>query len=542
MKIALAQLNYRIGDFERNGEKIVSTIRSCREQGADLVVFAELAVSGYPPRDFLEFDHFIQQCESTVKMIAQECQGIAAIVGSPSFNPASSGKPLLNSAYFLENGAVRSIHHKALLPNYDVFDEYRYFEPASDLAPIEFQGHRIALTICEDLWYLDEEQIYTRHPMEELAEQGADLMINISASPFDHSHLENRIEVLQRSVERFSLPLYYVNQWGGQTELLFDGRSLTLTPGGGRTLMKGFEEEVRIFNTQEGQSPSDSDPLPPKTKRLHDGLITGIRDYFDKLGFTRAVVGLSGGIDSALTLALAAEALGRENVRGVLMPSPFSSEHSIRDSEELIGNIGCASDTLPIDALYETFNETLSPLFKDTAFGAAEENIQARTRAVLLMAISNKFGDILLNTSNKSELAVGYGTLYGDMCGGLSVLGDLYKYEVYELARFLNQERTLIPRSVMDKAPSAELRPNQQDTDNLPEYAVLDPVLYAYIEEQKGPEEIIEQGFPRETVEKVLKMVNTSEYKRYQSPPILRVSPKAFGMGRRMPIVAKYLS
>jgi NAD+ synthase (glutamine-hydrolysing) len=545
MKIALAQLNYHIGNFESNLEKIISTALNAQNSGADLVVFAELAVSGYPPRDFLEFDDFIDRCSDALHQIAVQCNEIAVIVGVPIRNPSEKGKPLFNSAAFIYQGHIQYFN-KALLPNYDVFDESRYFEPSRDFQLLEFKGRKIALTVCEDLWNIGNDPLYTINPMDELMPLGPDLMINIAASPFDYRQAEKRREVLQQNVEKYKIPLLYVNHIGAQTELLFDGGSMTITAKNQIALqLPYFEESIQIIDFEtlnEDISDKETEPYPSKINLIHDALVMGIRNYFTKLGFKKAILGLSGGIDSAVTMVLAARALGHENVTGVLMPSQFSSDHSVDDAMQLAHHLQSPVKILPIKDLFEAFETNLENEFKDLPFGLTEENIQARIRGVLLMALSNKFGHIVLNTSNKSEAAVGYGTLYGDMNGGLSVLGDVYKTEVFDLARFINKDAEIIPLNTIIKPPSAELRPDQKDSDSLPEYDILDQILYQYIECRKGPKELINMGFDEKTVNRVLKLVNTNEYKRHQTPPILRVSPKAFGMGRRMPIVAKYLS
>ncbi len=564
MKIALAQLNYHVGDFGNNVARITETIAKAKEAKADLVVFAELSVCGYPPRDFLEFGDFIHRCEEAVATIASHCHGIAAIVGTPTLNPAPKGKPLYNTACFLADGTVMAMTHKTLLPNYDVFDEYRYFEP-NRLPPsiIEYKGFRLAVTICEDLWNIADDPLYIRNPMEELAGLAPDIILNIAASPFNYNQPLIRQDILSKNATTFNLSLVYVNQVGGQTELIFDGGSMVVDSTGLIVAkLKEFEEdllyhEFRKTNTTinrgagipAAHATADSAKafsrslLTPETTRLiYHALILGIRDYFGKLGFSKAILGLSGGIDSAVTLVLAAEALGNSNVKAVLLPSQFSSDHSISDARELAENLQVPYEIIPIEKAYQSFETTLQPQFEGLPFNIAEENLQARIRGVILMALSNKFGYILLNTSNKSEAAVGYGTLYGDMCGGLSVLGDVYKIQVYELARFINRDTEIIPVHTIEKPPSAELRPEQKDSDSLPEYAILDEILFKYIELRRGPGELIGEGFDETTVRRVLKMVNTNEYKRAQTPPILRISPKAFGMGRRMPIVGKYLS
>lgn len=547
MKIALAQLNYHIGNFDSNTEKIKANILRGKKEGADLVVFSELSVCGYPPRDFLEFSDFIRRCENAVKEIASVCEGVTAIVGAPAVNTRVEGKNLFNAAYVLEDGKIKSVHHKGLLPNYDVFDEYRYFEPAREFHVAEIGGKKIALTVCEDLWDIEEDLMYTRWPMEELIKQQPELMINIAASPFSYVHAELRRKVLKRNVEKYKLPLLYVQHVGAHTELIFDGGSMALSRDGEIVSeMNYFEEDFRIYDTEEFKIENsklkiqDSSP----SSLIENALILGIKDYFGKMGFSKAILGLSGGVDSALVLVLAVRALGAANVLPVLMPSEFSSGHSVDDSVALCKNLGCRYETIPIKKNFDTMLETLKPVFglEASRFGVAEENVQARLRAVILMGIANKHGYILLNTTNKSEAAVGYGTLYGDMCGGISVLGDVYKTQVYELCRHINSEKEIIPQHILTKAPSAELRPGQKDSDSLPEYDVLDKVLFEYIEHRLGPLELVKLGFDKALIDRILKMVNSNEWKRAQAAPILRVSPKAFGSGRRMPIVGKYLS
>lgn len=546
MKIALGQLNYHIGNFDSNTEKIIETIEKAKSQGADLVVFAELAVCGYPPRDFLEFTEFVELCENSVARIAEACQGIACIVGTPTRNPRIEGKDLFNSACFIENGKVKATVNKALLPTYDVFDEYRYFEPSPEFSCVEFMGQKIALTICEDLWNINDNPLYITAPMDQLIAESPDLMINIAASPFAYNHDDNRFKILRDNSRKYHLPLLYVNQVGAQTEIIFDGGSFVFNENGEMLdQLKYFEEDLRVYEFNGGRILGHQ-PVPyspwPDIEQIHQGLLLGIRDYFGKSGFSKAVLGLSGGIDSAVVCALAAEALGPENVTAVLMPSRFSTDHSIKDAMDLVENLGCNHYVVPIKEAADAFEHMLEPAFKGLPFNVTEENIQARCRAIIVMAFSNKFGYILLNTSNKSECAVGYGTLYGDMAGAISVLGDVYKTQVYQLANHINREREIIPQNSIVKPPSAELRPGQKDSDSLPDYDVLDSLLYQYVELKKSSRDIIAQGFDEELVRKVIKMVNKAEFKRYQTPPILRVSPKAFGMGRRMPIVGKYLS
>ena len=545
MNIALAQLNYVIGDFNYNTEKIINAINEAKQKGADLIVFAELCVCGYPPRDFLEFYEFIELCDSSAQQIARECIGIACIIGLPTNNPKVQGKDLFNSAYFIEDGRVKAVINKALLPNYDVFDEYRYFEPAVDFKCVDFMGYKIALTVCEDLWNINDNPMYVTCPMDKLIDEKPDLMINIAASPFAYNHDEERVLILGDNCRKYQLPLFYVNQVGAQTEIIFDGGSLVFDQEGLLLdEMPYFKEEVKIYEFDEGKVkgyvPIVHDPQGD-IAQIHDALILGIRDYFQKSGFTKAILGLSGGIDSALVCALAAEALGPQNVMAVLMPSKYSSDHSIQDALDLVKNLGCKHEVIPIREAATAFESIMKPVFKDLPFSVAEENIQARSRAIIVMAMSNKFGYILLNTSNKSECAVGYGTLYGDMAGAIGVLGDVYKTQVYKLSNYMNRERDIIPQNSIMKPPSAELRPGQKDSDSLPEYDVLDAILFQYIELKKSSAYIIKMGYDETLVKRVMKMVNAAEFKRNQAPPILRVSPKAFGMGRRMPVVGKYL-
>ncbi len=542
MKIALAQLNYHIGNFEANTRKIIEQIEVAQSQGAQLVVFAELAISGYPPRDFLEFDDFIEKCNQSVNEIAQHCNGIAAIVGSPRTNPSLKGKRLYNAALLLADGKVQQQVNKTLLPNYDVFDEYRYFEPNHHFQLVEFQGLKIALTICEDLWNVEDVPMYRINPMDQLMPLAPELIINIAASPFHDRQYELRKSVLSKNAQKYHLPIIYVNHVGAQTELLFDGGSLFMNAQGEIVeCAPFFEEHLLMIDITKIRS-TFNDKTQHHIALIHDALVMGIKNYFGKLGFKKAILGLSGGIDSAVTLALAAKALGAENTEVLLLPSQYSSDHSINDALQLAQNLNVKHHIVPIQEAYQSFETTLQPYFQGLPFGLAEENLQARIRGVYLMAFSNKFGHILLNTSNKSEAAVGYGTLYGDMNGGLSVLGDLYKTQVFELARYINRETEIIPINTIIKPPSAELRPDQKDSDSLPDYEILDQILFAYIEERKCPSEIATMGFDKPLVDRVLRLVNTNEYKRHQSPPILRVSSKAFGMGRRMPIVGKYLN
>jgi NAD+ synthase (glutamine-hydrolysing) len=560
MKIALAQQNYHIGNFEENTRKIIEGIQWAKKQEADLVLFSELCVCGYPPRDFLEFDDFIKKSVKAIDTIRQNADTIGVLIGAPEKNLVREGKDFFNAAYFLYEKQVKGSIHKTCLPNYDVFDEYRYFEPAYDWKIFEFKGKKLAVTICEDIWNLGDNPLYRNCPMDELMKLQPDLMLNLSASPFDYTHVEDRKAIIKLNVQKYKLPMLYCNCVGSQTEIVFDGASLVFDKNANLVKqMPLFEEAMDVFELKDDgtfTSPvityakdlPDGELIPPEldpvlcTAEIHDALVMGIRDYFSKMGFTKAILGSSGGIDSAVTLVLACKALGKENVRAVLMPSPFSTGHSVTDAEQLSNNLGNPIDIIPIKSIYESFLKELKPVYKDLPEGIAEENIQARTRGNLLMAIANKFGYVLLNTSNKSELATGYGTLYGDMAGGIGVLGDCYKLQVYALANYINRESEIIPVNIITKPPSAELKPGQKDTDSLPEYAILDRILYQYIERRQGPIEIKDQGFDAALVDRILKLVNVNEYKRNQFCPIIRISPKAFGVGRRVPIVAKYLS
>ncbi|PSL49793.1 NH(3)-dependent NAD(+) synthetase [Chitinophaga niastensis] len=555
MKIILAQQNYHIGNFEHNIGKIIAGIEAAKAQGADLVVFSELCVCGYPPRDFLEFEDFIAQSYHAIDVIKAHTKDIAVLVGAPARNPQREGKDLFNAAWFLYEGEVKQVVHKTLLPTYDVFDEYRYFEPAYEWNVIPFKGKKLAVTICEDIWNLGDNPLYRICPMDKLMAQEPDVMINLSASPFDYDHDEDRKEIIRANVLKYKLPMYYSNTVGSQTEIVFDGGSLIYDAAGNIVkelpyfveAMDGMELEKLTGSHLKPVSPAVFTPLTAldfeyNIDRIYDALVMGIRDYFGKMGFTKAILGSSGGIDSAVTLAIACDALGKDNVRAILMPSPYSTEHSVDDAVALSKNLDNPYDIIRINNIYETFLTTLDPFFKGLPFNVAEENTQSRIRGNLLMGLSNKFGYILLNTSNKSELSTGYGTLYGDMAGGLSVLGDVYKMQVYSLARYINRDKEIIPVNIIDKAPSAELRPDQKDSDSLPDYAILDRILYQYIERRQGPREIVAQGFDSALVSRALKMVNTNEYKRNQFCPIIRVSSKAFGVGRRVPIVGKYLS
>lgn len=544
MRIAIAQLNYHIGNFEENFRVMERAIQKARMEKADLICFSELSVCGYPPRDFLEFKDFIRRSMDVVNRLCKLSRDIGIVVGAPTVNPELEGKDLFNSAFFLYQQRVVSITHKALLPNYDIFDEYRYFEPNRQFSTVGFKGHRIAITICEDIWNLgNSNPLYTICPMDKLVLEKPDFILNLSASPFDYEHADARKDVVRENVLRYKLPMFYVNCFGGQTDVLFDGGSLVYTPQGACfEELPFFEEAIRVYSLEEVvTSALEREQTIENIELIHQALVMGIRDYFSKMHFKKAIIGLSGGIDSALTTVLAAEALGAENVMVLLMPSQFSSPGSVSDSLELIRRLGVSHQLISIESVFQSYQHVLSPYFNEMPTDVTEENLQARIRGMLLMAFSNKFSHILLNTTNKSEMAVGYGTLYGDLCGGLAVLADVYKTQVYQLAQHINGQRDIIPKNIIEKAPSAELRHNQKDSDSLPEYDILDRILYQYIEKRKGPSELMEMGFEEALVYRVLRLVNRSEFKRFQSPPVLRISTKSFGLGRRLPIEAKYL-
>ena len=559
MQIVLAQQNYHIGNFESNTNKIISAIKRAKEIQADLIVFSELAICGYPPRDFLYFEDFIHQCNLSIEKIKNESDNIAVLIGAPQKNNNPKGKSLYNSVYFIENKIIKQIINKTCLPTYDVFDEDRYFEPASEWNIVECKGKKIAVTICEDIWNMGNHPLYSTCPMDMLLKYSPALMINLSASPFDYTHEEDRKSIIKANVLKYKIPMLYCNTVGSQTEIVFDGTSLAFDKDANLIgQLSSFKEDFQSFTfndngniegeiLEKSTNISNKETIPNQLQPafnidlIYQTIVLGIKDYFLKMGFTKAIIGSSGGIDSAVTIALAVEALGKENVLALLMPSNFSSAHSVEDAVELSKKLQNPYHILPINSIYDSFVHELQPIFNSLPFNVAEENIQSRTRGNLLMAVANKFGYILLNTSNKSELATGYGTLYGDMAGGISVLGDCYKLQVYELAKYINMKNEIIPSNIINKPPSAELRPNQKDIDSLPEYSILDNILFQYIEQTKGPDEIKSMGYENDLVNQVLKMVNANEYKRNQFCPIIRISSKAFGVGRRMPIVGKYL-
>ncbi len=543
MKIALAQLNYCIGNFEQNTKKIIDAALQAKAEGADLVVFSELSVCGYFPFDCLEFDDFIEKCQKALDEIAKKCHDIPVLVGAPLRNDNEGQKPLFNAAVFLYQNQ-RQVFKKKFIGDNPLFDERKYFEPSHDEEHLlEWSGHRIAVTLGDDLTNHGDDPILMENRMDELKKLNPEMVVALAASAFDYTMPRYRSNVLRQTVLKHELPLVMVNQVGAQTHLIFDGGSMAFASNGYiDTALPFFEEAVKMVDTDTlhlFRTAEDRLVIPEKMSLIHDALVIGVRDYFHKMGFKNAIVGLSGGLDSALVTYFAAKAIGPENVRVVLLPSQFSTDHSVSDAVALAEKLGVRYDTVAIKPLFDSFDTALKPFFEGRPFDVTEENLQARIRAVILMAFSNKFGNVLLNTSNKSEASVGYGTLYGDMCGGLSVIGDVYKSEAYELARFINKEEEIIPWHTIDKAPSAELRLDQKDSDSLPEYSLLDQILYQYIECSKSPEEIA-QGFEKAVVERTIKMVNRNEFKRHQVAPILRVSPRAFGSERLIPIVAKF--
>lgn len=543
-RITIAQLNPMVGDIWGNYRRIVETLERTRADRPDLLVFPELFLVGYPPRDLLERRWFIQRVQEAVAQLTADSArypGTGILFGAPLPSERANGKALINAAVLVRNGAVVAVRPKALLPTYDVFDESRYFEAAHHIEPVPLGGARLGIHVCEDAWtdpaLWNDRYLYNIDPVAELGAQGASLLINLSASPFHVGKEETRYRLMSQHARAHGAPFVYVNQVGANDELIFDGRSMVFdAQGEPLAICRAFAEEIRTVDTAVGgharYEPQD------EIASVHDALILGLRDYMHKCGFSRAVVGLSGGIDSALTFYLAAQAVGPENILGVSMPSPFSSEGSIRDARQLAANLGAECRIVPITDIYHSYLETLAPQLAGTEPDTTEENIQARIRGNILMAISNKYGHLVLSTGNKSELAVGYCTLYGDMSGGLAVISDVPKTMVYELARYANRDGEVIPRSSIDKPPSAELKPDQVDQDTLPPYPILDGILRLYIEEGRSIDEIVAQGYTRETVAWVARTVDRNEYKRRQAAPGLRVTTKAFGTGRRMPIAA----
>lgn len=550
MRISVAQLNYKTGDFKGNRDLICDAIEQAKTASSDLVIFSELSVTGCAPGDYLKREEFIVTCNKTIQEIAERCNGISAIIGAPTRGIGGKGKKLFNSALLLSDGKILFTANKARLSDYAGFEECRYFEPEPDFSVINFMGVRIALAIGEDLQHgltpddISVKQPGASSPMELLSEQHPDIIINISAIPFSFRHVEERKARLVSNAARFRVPLVTCNLVGANTELVYDGASMIID-GNGNIVnqLAYFEEDLYTFDLETLQSGiiAADQRQHDAIELIHKALVTGIRDYFSKSGVSKCIAGLSGGIDSAVCIALASEALGSENVMALILPSRYSSEHSITDSIVFARNLGISYEIIDIDRAFTSFQDLLAPFLKKNEPGTTEENIQARIRAILLMAFSNSMGSILLNTSNKSEAAVGYGTLYGDMAGGLSVLGDVYKTDVYRLAGYINRHREIIPENIITKPPSAELKPNQYDTDSLPEYNILDPILYQYIELRKTMSEILEEELhDKSLIERVVRMVNSNVYKRYQAPPVLIITAGSPGFGKNMPVVASY--
>jgi len=558
MRLGLAQLNTTVGDLPGNHRRILDAYHALVAQGAELVVFPELVVCGYPPRDLLFKSRFVSDVEQTTRDIAAEIGAVPAVLGTIEANPSGQGRSAYNSAAFCQQGRITHFARKCLLPTYDVFDEDRYFEPAKEPTVVEFNGHRIGLTICEDIWTheaINTRRFYEVDPVKTLSARKLDLLLNLSASPW-HSTKENVRQALVANTARAcACPVVYVNSVGGNDELVFDGRSM-VTDATGQLLagLAAFREERRVvpLGRYRAQQHAATVPVeqpyahatfaPDEMRDIHDALVLGVRDYARKTGFKKALLGLSGGIDSALTAVIAAEALGPKNVIGVSLPSEISSQHSKDDARILAGNLGIEYNTIGIAEVVAAAEQSLAPIFAGRPRDIAEENIQARARGLLLMAISNKFGALLLTTGNKSELAVGYCTLYGDMCGGLAVISDVFKMQVYALSRWINREKEIIPHSSINKAPSAELRPNQTDQDSLPPYDLLDAILKGYVEAGLSRRDLIAQGFDASVVNDIARKVDLNEYKRKQAAPGLKITPLAFGVGRRIPIVQKYVS
>ena len=543
MKIVLSQLNYTIGALEGNVNKMVNHINRAKQDGADIIIFSELSICGYIPKDMLNYESFVNRCYAALDILKSHAHDVAIVVGMPTKSGLKKGKKLYNSAVVLADGEVQQEVHKTLLPTYDVFDEYRYFEPNNQFELVEYKGVKMAITICEDLWNLNEPFLYPVTPMEELKKLNPDIMINLSGSPYSYNHVEERKHRMVANAKRYNLPLVYVNQIGAHTDILFDGGSMFINQTGEiAEELEYFQEDYKCVEWSKGVIYPDNshDYKDEDIELIHDAIVMGIKDYFGKMGFKKALLGSSGGIDSAVIHALAAEALGPENVLAVLLPSKYSSTGSVTDAEKLAKNLNSPYKIISIEEMVGVVEQTLSPHFEGYEVDVTEENIQARSRGLLLMALSNKYGSMVLNTSNKSETAVGYATLYGDMCGGLSAIGDLYKMQVYEMARYINRNGEIIPTEIIDKAPSAELRHDQKDSDSLPPYPLLDKILMLYIEQQKGWTEIVDMGYDKEVVRKIIKLVDRNEYKRFQAAPILRISNLAFGIGRQMPLVGKF--
>ncbi len=542
MKIAIAQFDSAIGSFDANIDKMVHFASDAADRGCRLVVFPELAVCGYPPKDFLEHREFVEGNLKALERLIESVKGIAVLCGYVEPNKHETGKPNYNTAILFENGSILAKVYKRLLPAYDIFDETRYFEPGDDFTPVEFHGKRLGIAICEDIWNDNEfmsRSPYEIDPVRELANNGTDIFITISASPFDMGKIELRYRMLKHLSSKYNRPFLYANVVGGQDSIVFDGHSLAYDQNG--TLMaraKAFEEDLIVIDLDAGKG--DIHPVPQsREETLVNALVLALKDYMARCGFRSVVLGLSGGIDSSVTAAIAVRALGAENVLGVIMPSPYTSAESIEDAEALARNLGIQTLTIPITDVFHSYLKTLEPVFSGLGPDVTEENLQARIRGNILMALSNKFGHMVLSTGNKSELAVGYCTLYGDLTGGYALLSDVFKTEVYSVARFLNKTNKtgiLIPERVLEKAPSAELRPGQRDQDDLPPYDILDQILEGYLEGRMAPYRFVKRGFDRDVVAKVIQMVDRNEYKRLQAPIGPKVTTKAFGYGRRYPV------
>lgn len=545
MKIALLQIDSIVGDVIGNAARIAAAVRSAAALGAELCVTPELALCGYPPRDLLLQDDFVPACRRMLEKLAAELADLPPVlVGAPVANPSPVGNPMHNCAVLLQAGRVTVATRKVLLPNYDVFDERRYFESGVGCGVVTINGWRLGVTVCEDVWndktFWQEHRHYENDPVAELMAGGADAILNLSASPFTLGKQAMRERMLSRVAFRYRVFVLYANQVGGNDDLVFAGKSIALDPTGALVARgKAFEEDIVIVDIAQGTGSIAEDP-PSEEEQIWRALVLGTRDYARKCGFSGAVLGLSGGIDSALVAAVAAQALGSANVLGILLPSPYSSAGSITDAEAVAGNLGIALQCVPIGSLMESFNSALAPAFEGLEQDVTEENIQSRIRGNILMAFSNKFGRLLLTTGNKSELSVGYCTIYGDMAGGLGVIADVPKTLVYRVARWLNGQRgqDIIPEAILSKAPSAELRPDQKDSDSLPAYDVLDAILERLVEQRRSPAEIVAEGYDAGTVQQVLRLVCHSEFKRRQAAPGIKVTDRAFGTGWRMPVAA----
>lgn len=550
MKAALAQLNPVVGDIDGNTDKIIPTIQRARDASVDLLVFTELVITGYPPRDLLLKDNFVERNLAALERIITAAKGISVLVGYVKPNETGQGKPLHNAAALIVDGTLAGTHLKALLPTYDVFDEHRYFEPGRGFdihtVPTPTGPCKIGITICEDLWNDEQfagQPIYAMDPVKSLATAGAELLVNLSASPYWHEKQRFRLEIFGRQMREHGVPLLYVNQVGGNDDLIFDGGSTAFSSDGSIIAEAAAFEEDFLPVDLDAPGGNRITPYPEDVAAIHRALVMGTRDYVNKCGFKEVLIGLSGGIDSAVTAVVAAQALGPERVHGVAMPSRYSSDHSLTDAEALARNLGIDYRVIEIEGVHHAMEAALAPHFGDLPPGIAEENIQARARGNIIMSLSNKFGWLLLTTGNKSEIAVGYCTLYGDMAGGLAVLSDVPKTMVYQVARQMNAtaQRELIPENTITKPPSAELKPDQVDQDSLPPYDVLDRILERYVEREQSVSTIVAQGFDEKTVREVARLVDRNEYKRKQAPVGLKVTSRAFGTGRRMPIAAKYV-